>query len=287
MSVSRGNGQNGGHFYSNITKPVKVDLNFIVDNSNSLGVRSLKSNGYVRNVFMHTTTTPGSNNGALNPNPAAGYALIQFNNNYNYYLGGFSGFVSPPTGGALTSVTNHSVYIIASVGTTTAAQWLAKGVPAGVTAAVGVAFVAIATGALGGTGTVKVAGSTGVSSVEAVGNPSLTTNSNIGPNGGLYLLVQFLGQTVSMGAYTPTGTISAPLLTMDSYTPAGTNDGSTPPLFTGTPAVLTGTNSVPVFTGAAASLTGSIVLAAVAPTNESIVSLSAFFDGSSVTIDGL
>lgn len=289
MSTSRGLGQNGGHFYSNITKPVKIDLNFIVDstNGNGLGIRSLKSNGYVRNVFMHTSASPGSNDGALNPNPASGYALIQFKNNFNSYLGGFSGFVSPTTGSPTGSIVNHSVYIIATLGSTSAAQWLAKGVPAGVTPAVGVPFVAIATGALGGSGTVIAAGSSGISSVEVVGDTALTANSNIGANGGMYLLVQFLGQVATLGAYTPSGTVAAPVLTMNSYTPAGTNDGASPPIFTGTPATLTGTNSAPAFTGAAASLTGTVALSATAPANGATVGMSAFFDASSVTIDGL
>lgn len=231
-SVSRGLGQNGGHFYSNITKPVKIDWNFVVDstNGNGLGLRSLKSNGYLRNVFMHTSSTPGSNNGALNPNPPAGYALIQFNNNFNYYLGGFSGFVSPTSGSPTGSVVNHSVYIIAAVGTTTTAQWVAKGVPVGLTPAVGLSFVAIATGALGGSGTVIAAGVSGITSVEVIGDPNKSiNNSSLAANGGAYLLVQFLGATSS-------------------------------------------------------SVT---TLIPTAPANGSVVGMSAFFDASAVTIDGL
>lgn len=200
MSQTRGNGQNGGHFYSNITKPVKLDLNFVVDaaNGNGLGLRSLKSNGYVNNVFMHTSSTPGSNGGHLNPNPAVGFALIQLKSNYNYYLGGFSGFVSPLTGSNLTATTNHSAYVITALGTATAAQWLAAGVPAGVTPAVGVAFIAIATGTIGGSATVKVPGVSGITSVEVVGDPNTSlNNSSIAANGGAYLLVQFLGATSS------------------------------------------------------------------------------------------
>lgn len=123
MSVARGF-PNGGNFYSNLVKPIKIDCNFIVDatNGNGLGIRSLKSNGYVRNVFMHTSTTPGSNDGYLNPNPASGYALIQLKQNFNAYLGGFSGFVSPTTGGTHvingSALTIGSPYIIAAVGAT-------------------------------------------------------------------------------------------------------------------------------------------------------------------------
>lgn len=123
MSLARGS-QNAGHFYSNIGMPYKIDCNFVVDstNGNGLGIRSLKSNGYVQNVFMHTSATPGVNNGYTNPNPALGYALIQMKQNFNTYLGGFSGQVAPTVGA--TAVINGSAltvgnpYIIATVGAT-------------------------------------------------------------------------------------------------------------------------------------------------------------------------
>jgi hypothetical protein len=200
MAYSRGNGQNGGHFYSNITQPVKIDLSFVVDstNGNGLGIRSLKSNGYIHNVFMHTSSTPGVNNGQTNPNPAVGYALIQLKSNYNKYIGGFTGFVSPLTGSALTSTTSHSPYVITSLGTTTLAQWQAAGVPAGLTPSVGLSFLAIATGAIGGTGTVSASGVSGITSVEVIGDPNQSiSNSSIAANGGAYLLVQFLAPTSS------------------------------------------------------------------------------------------
>jgi hypothetical protein len=51
---------NFGHMYANHTMPVMVDCNFIVDsqNGNNLGIRSLKSNGYVKNVFMNVQSSP-------------------------------------------------------------------------------------------------------------------------------------------------------------------------------------------------------------------------------------
>lgn len=59
MSQPRGFGLNGKSIYMNIANPKEVELNFIVDatNGNGLGVRSIKSNGYVRNVFMHTSAS--------------------------------------------------------------------------------------------------------------------------------------------------------------------------------------------------------------------------------------
>lgn len=119
-------GNNGGRHYSFLNRPVLIDCNFIVDasNGNGLGIRSLKGAG-VQNVFMHTSASPGLGaNGYLNPNPAAGYALIQLQNNYNRYCGGFSGFVSPTTGGTIaingSALTIGSPYVIASVGHATA-----------------------------------------------------------------------------------------------------------------------------------------------------------------------
>lgn len=195
MSVIRGNGQNGGHYYSNITQPVKLDLSFVVDATNGLGVTSVKSNGYARNVFMHTSGAPTSNNGYLNPNPASGYCLIQLNNNYNHFLGLSYVFRSPASGASLTSTTAGLAYQIVTLGTTTLAQWQAAGLPAGVTPAVGVSFVAIATGAIGGTGTVNVPAAAGsvVAQAEIIGNPDLSSaNSSVAVNGGAWVLVRFM-----------------------------------------------------------------------------------------------
>lgn len=114
-------GNNYGKFYSMLSKPVLVDCSFIVDstNGNGLGIRSLKGQG-VKNVFMHTSSTPGSNNGYLNPNPLAGYALIELAYNYTRYYGGASGLVSPVTGSNIaingSALTLGTPYVITSVG---------------------------------------------------------------------------------------------------------------------------------------------------------------------------
>lgn len=202
MSTSRGNGQNGGHFYSNITQPVKLDVQFTVDATNGLGVTSVKSNGYVRNVFMHTSGAPTSNNGYLNPNPAAGFVLLQFNNNYKKYLGHAASFRSPPSGVSLTATTAGLAYIIITVGTTTLAQWQAAGLPLGVTPAVGVSFIATATGAIGGTGTVNVPATNGslIVTSDVIGNPDLSTSLPIASYGGEWLLLRFLNGSMVITA---------------------------------------------------------------------------------------
>lgn len=121
-------GNNYGNQYSFLSKPVWVDCNFVVDatNGNGLGIRSLKGQG-VRNVFMHTSATPGKGQGGyLNPNPASGYALVQLQYNYNRYCGGFYGFASPTTGSTVaisgSGLTIGNPYIVASPGHAAAGQ---------------------------------------------------------------------------------------------------------------------------------------------------------------------
>jgi hypothetical protein len=126
LNSSNSQGYNGGRFYSFLNRPVLIDCNFVVDNSNGngLGIRNLKGSG-VQNVFMHTTATPGIGaNGQLNPNPAPGLVLVQLANNYNRYAGGFSGFVSPVTGSTIaingSALTVGNPYVIVSPGHATA-----------------------------------------------------------------------------------------------------------------------------------------------------------------------
>jgi hypothetical protein len=264
MSVARGYGLNGKSIYSNVAKLIQCNLNFIVDstNGNGLGIRSLKSNGFVENVFMHTSATPGSNNGFLNPNPLAGFALIQMKQNFNKFLGMNGGFVTPVAtstkidNGA--TLTLGQVYVISTLGDATAAQWTTVGVPAGVTPAAGVAFVAIATGAGSGntsTSRVMLPTTSGIDLIEVVGDTNTMTTSNIASNAGQWITVQFSSQIVTMASYTPAGTIT----------------NGTPDTFAGTPAVLTGT----------------VTSTPAAPANNSVFGAQLWFDGSSVTIDGL
>lgn len=198
MSVARGF-FDGKSVYTNIVKKqIDINLNFIVDstNGNGLGIRSLKSNGFVESVFMATSSTPGVVNGYTNPNPLAGYALVRFKNNFNYYLGGFSGFASAPGSTGTTSTTATHPYLITSLGTTTLAQWQTAGLPQGWTPAVGQAFIAKATGAIGGTGTVGVPTASQIVSVSVVGNANTTlNNANIAQNAGAAVIVQFNAAT--------------------------------------------------------------------------------------------
>jgi hypothetical protein len=163
-------------------KPVLLDCNFVVDstNGNGLGIRSLKGPG-IQAVYMNTSATPAVGN----PNPVAGTILVQLQDNYSRSYSGFNAIVSPVSGTPIvvTAAGAHLVvgtaYIIVTLGTTTTTQWHTLGVPAGVTPAVGVSFIALVTGVGAGTGAVEVtaAAGSGICSIETVGDPNLS----IGP----------------------------------------------------------------------------------------------------------
>ena len=196
MSTARGFGLNGKSYYTNVAKPMQVSLNFVVDATNGLGITSLKSNGYVNNVFMHTSGAPTSNNGMLNPNPANGFALIQMKQNFNVFLGATGSFTVPTA--TSTKIDNSvlvvgQVYVITVLGTSTAAAWHAVGVPAGVTPAVGVSFVALTIGAGANTSTsrVQLPTSSLITQIETVGNTNVATASNIATNAGQFVMLQF------------------------------------------------------------------------------------------------
>lgn len=178
-----------------------IDCSFIVDsaNGNGLGIRSLKNygqNALVKNVFMHTSSTPAGGN----PNPASGYIVVQLAQNFLGYQGGYIGFVSPTSGSNLlvasAGLTVGQLYIITVLGTTSVAQWNVLGVPAGAVPAVGVAFIAAATSCTG-TGAVQLpaaAGST-INHIEAVGDSNLSVNPT--DSSGSLIYLQVLGATNS------------------------------------------------------------------------------------------
>jgi len=184
----------GGKIYSMHISPVLLDCNFVVDstNGNGLGIRSLKGPA-VANVFMNTSSTPGSSNGILNPNPAAGTIIVQLSDAYNRSFSGFNAIVSPVSGSPIvvTAAGAHLVpgtpYIIVSVGTTTVAQWHSLGVPAGIKPAVGVSFISGSLTGIGvGSGAVEVTAAAGsaVASIETVGDPNASINPTPGANQG-------------------------------------------------------------------------------------------------------
>lgn len=170
------NRRNNQFVFTPHNKTTLLDCSFIVDssNGNGLGIRSLKGSGRVANVFMNTSATPASNN----PNPAAGYIVVQLQDNYNRSLCGCMAIASPTTGVPMTTGLTVGVpFIIVSLGSTTTAQWQTAGLASTVTPAVGASFIAAATSVAGG-GSVIAAGTSGIETLELIGDPNLMNSSN-------------------------------------------------------------------------------------------------------------
>jgi len=292
MANARGYGLNGKSFYANVCQPMSTWVSFTVTPTNAVGVTSVKSNGFANYVFMHTSTTPGSTNGITNPNPPSGYAIIGLKNNFNAFLGMRWEIDAPATNTSTTSTTANVVYTITSLGTATAAQWQAVGLPAFLTPAVGQTFVATASASIGGSATVGTAGVPNINYVSVVGNPNTTlASSNIAQYGGAYLVLQF-------GAAGFTGSAlsahSHDFLVKGGQAASTTNDVA---IYSGpligkeqaTDATVVGGSSVNggVQTASAGTPAGTIAATATAPTTGSVIRLEFMYDGSSVTIDGL
>lgn len=185
------NWASGGKVYAMHVKPILLDCNFVVSSTDTggLGITSLKG-PCIQNVFMNTSATPGAGNTnpatpnvtVTNPNPAAGTIVVQFSDNYSKYFSGFNARVSPTSGSALkidnSALTAGVAYVISTLGNSTTTQWHTLGVPAGVTPAVGVSFIAASVGAGANTSTSRVmtsaAAGTGVASIEQIGDSNLS-----------------------------------------------------------------------------------------------------------------
>lgn len=170
-----------------------IDLIFRVDpsNVNGLGISGLKGEN-IANVYMHTSATPAVGN----PNPAAGYLMIQMVGNYAAYLSGYHQMVGPNSGTPInvtTGVTAGLAYVIQTVGTTTAAGFQALGLQPGLTPTVGQAFIAIATTTATGTGTIEVPAAAGSGNLilDVVGEQNLSAGATTGTP----LLMRFLAPT--------------------------------------------------------------------------------------------
>jgi len=175
--------------------PVLVSCNFIVDssNGNGLGIRNLKG-PLIENVFMHTSAPLA---GSGNPNPAAGNIVVQFQDNFNRYLAGFSGQVSI-IGSPVTATTSGAAAIVTSLGSSTQAQWLAVGFPIQYLNAqtglpnVGASFIPTSSATIGGSATVAPPVYSGIDHIEVVGDPNQSISSTQPQNVGAQMVLQCL-----------------------------------------------------------------------------------------------
>lgn len=160
--------------------PVALDCNFSVLASNGAGLTGLVG-PYISAVWMHSSAPSASN-----PNPASGTIVIRLQDNYKLLYMHGSSFQSPNSGSDVkidnSAMTAGVAYVITTLGNASAAKWHAIGVPAGVTPAVGVSFIAASNGGAGNTLTSRVqtsaAAGSGVASIEIVGDP----NASISPD---------------------------------------------------------------------------------------------------------
>lgn len=151
------------------------------------------------NATGTTASLPAGQSGS----GGGGGIVVILNDNYNKYLGGNAGFVSPLSGSQI-SISGGSVltignaYVITSLGSTTQAQWVAAGLQSNMTAAVGVSFIAAITGGGSGSGTVQASAlmGSGIDHIEVVGDANLM--NSIGkyqlgtgsPGNGMELILQ-------------------------------------------------------------------------------------------------
>lgn len=189
-------------FYTPHNKSTLLDCSFVVDSTAAEGVSGLQQSGRIASVYMHSSSPSASN-----PNPAGGVIVVNLQDNYNKYLGGFNQVTAPLDGSDIdTGLGVGGLYIISDLGASTAAQWQAAGVPANLTPAVGMAFIAQATSIAGG-GQVQGLATNGseIVKIDLAGNPSLA-NSN-----GAYVLGASNGMQLIFVCYDETNSIAAPL----------------------------------------------------------------------------
>lgn len=203
------NWASGGKIYSMHVSPVLIDCKFTVNSSDAAGNGIINLKGpAVSAVYMNTSATPSANN----PNPEAGVIVVQLADGYNLNLLDVKGMWNSPLSGSDVKIDNSALtvgnpYVISTLGNATAAKWKAIGVPAGITPAVGVAFIAKTNGGTGNTLTSMVQapathGST-IAYVDVIGNPSLMCSPNPGANQGY-------GASFILGCFKYDGSLAAP-----------------------------------------------------------------------------
>ncbi len=167
------NFMNGGKLFKMRAAPVSIDMNMIVDSTQGEGQSNLDA-PLVSSVQMFSSS-PASDNIP----PIAGMILIRLQDVYNALLGMNWSVLQEPLSGSDLKVDNDGSapltvgqsYTISILGNITTADWRTLGVPADITPAVGVSFIAAAIGIGTGntkTSRVQVQVSSAVASIEIV-----------------------------------------------------------------------------------------------------------------------
>ncbi len=145
---------------------------------------------------------------------AAGVYQLQLNDNYPSYLdSNFRIETNLGSTAAASAASTTALSSISSLGTTTTAQWHTAGVPAGITPAVGVVFVAAAAAtAVTGTGTVKPVVADSITSIQICGDPNLMLSNQPfqSRSGGYITFACVAAKTAGTAAADATPTITDP-----------------------------------------------------------------------------
>lgn len=160
--------------YSGHVMPVLIDCSINIGASGAVGT---VTGPYIKSVTRQ----------------AAGVYQIQVQPNFSRFYIGNAQMVSPQTVAAAVDPNTLSPGAIVRISTVGDTNWSSAGLPAGVTAAVGVSFVLSAAPAAG-TGRVKLVGNSGIDRVELVGDPNLTCAPMVAnsPAAGAIILLQCL-----------------------------------------------------------------------------------------------
>ena len=139
------------------------------------------------------------------PTGSIGTIVVQLADNYNRVLKGFKSIVSPVSGTPLTATTAGVPSVIVSLGTATAAQWQAVGLPLGVAPAVGASFVPTASATIGGSAAIEAisAAGSGIAAIETVGDPNLSVAPDPTKNQGFGSQIILQAYGYGGGAVTP------------------------------------------------------------------------------------
>ena len=273
-------------FHTLHTKPVLLDCSFTVDSTNAAGVSDLVGPG-IEAVYMNAASPSASN-----PDPANGYVVVKLQDNYHKLYSAIASVRAPNSGANLliasAGLTVGLVYVISVLGTTTTAQWRVLGVPAGITPAVGVPFVAKATSATG-TGAVQIPATAGagIISFETIGNSDLVISSTLpnisGQQSGSYIIGRFMAPAAL-------ATHAHDLLIKGGQAATTTNElGHYATDILGkeaaTDATIAGSASA-TKGGVLAASAGTPSLVATAPANGSVISLALYLSNSRITVQG-
>lgn len=177
-----------GKFFVPHVYPVVLDCNFIIDSTTANGYTNLVGPG-IASVQAY---------GTASNTPDAGYLKVVLGDPYYKLYGANFKLQSPNSGStAINALTANKVYVIATLGTSTTANWVTAGLPVGVTPAVGVAFQASGSVASLGTGTCSAPIVSGSYTAEIVGSANL----GLAPIGvgaaSPYVWFKFIGPTSS------------------------------------------------------------------------------------------